>query len=223
MTNENTNRLTGMLNDKDFVDEVLKSKKSLAEILESNPDFKDELAGNNQLSELVTAFSNALQYVSNKNIRLGNPIIGEQSKSRADEFALSMLPHIKEAAEEGVTTTRGLADRFNDLEIKSARGHEWTHSTIHQLKTRLRELKQLDKGNKSDEFAINMGTHLRKLEEEEITNPNAIATRLNELGVKTRRGNQWHGNTVSNLLSKRESLGLNAMDNQLNLEIPSMD
>lgn len=148
---KSNDKLIKMLSDEGFVDEVLKSNKSLAQVLDENPDFKDELDGNSQLSELVTAFSSALDYISSKHVSHGNPDIGVQSRSRADEFAVSILPHIKEAAEEGVTTTRGIAERFNDLEIKSARGYDWTQTTIQQLKTRLKKLKLLGTEQSNDE------------------------------------------------------------------------
>lgn len=57
----------------------------------------------------------------------------------------------------------------------------------------------------ADEFAESLRETLSELIESGVTSARGIATKLNQMGILTARGGQWHQSTVSNLL-KRLSL-----------------
>lgn len=57
----------------------------------------------------------------------------------------------------------------------------------------------------ADEFAESLRESLKELIDDGVTSARGIAKRLNQMGILTARGGQWHQSTVSNLM-KRLSL-----------------
>lgn len=66
--------------------------------------------------------------------------IGNKSKNSADEFAKEMGSELEKVRREGITSVRKIADRFNQLNIKSFKGGEWSHNTVKNLIHRRRDL-----------------------------------------------------------------------------------
>lgn len=58
----------------------------------------------------------------------------------------------------------------------------------------------------ADSHAMDLKPVIDSLAEEDITSLGAIATALNERGMRTPRGGQWHKTSVSNLLTRIQTL-----------------
>jgi DNA invertase Pin-like site-specific DNA recombinase len=54
----------------------------------------------------------------------------------------------------------------------------------------------------ADAFAANVLPIVRQIQATGAATPRAIAAALNDRGVRTARGGDWHGSTVRNLLSR---------------------
>lgn len=138
-TKDEIDAVSNIISEPAFLDYMLQEKKSLREAFADDPRSKDLLEQNPDLESLVDSFSSAMEYsLSSGKIR--NPQLGESNKKRAEEFAEQMGEYLKKVRGEGHTTVRAIADRFNELGIKSARGYEWSPTTIHQMIQRRRKL-----------------------------------------------------------------------------------
>ncbi len=66
--------------------------------------------------------------------------IGQIQKHEADAFAKKMEPYLEKVRNEGYTSVRKIAKRFNELGIPSFKGKEWSYGTVHDLIQRRRGL-----------------------------------------------------------------------------------
>lgn len=127
------------LKDPEFLDEMLKSRKSLSEMLAEDEDYVERAENDPDLREAVTAFSFALEYsLTSGTIR--NPQLGETMVNTANSFAEQMGESLTKVRDEGITSTRKIADRFNELGIKTLRNKDWTHTQVARLISRRKEL-----------------------------------------------------------------------------------
>lgn len=127
------------LKDPEFLDEMLKSRKSLTEMLAEDEDYVERAENDPAFRDAVIAFSFALEYsLSSGTIR--NPELGTYSKTRADEFAEEMGEHLDKVRAEGFTSTRKIAERFNELGLKSGFGKDWSFNAVARLIRRRKEL-----------------------------------------------------------------------------------
>lgn len=133
------NRLIATLNDEKFLDKLSNSESNAADLLKDELGFTDNALKDPLIIKTLMTFEKAMEYAV-KRSRTGNPKIGNQSKSRADIFAETMSENLQKVRNEGHTTMRSIADRFNELGIKSARGYDWSHTTVNQLIKRRKAL-----------------------------------------------------------------------------------
>lgn len=131
--------LTSIIKEPSFLDSMLKDRKSLKEAFLEDPRAAYILKESPDIEGLVESFSEAMSYTI-ENHNTGNPVIGEQSKNRADEFARNMVEQMKTLNEQGFTSTRKIAEELNRLEIPTARGGRWSHDTVSKLNIRIKEL-----------------------------------------------------------------------------------
>lgn len=127
------------INDPEFLNAKLKARKPLTEMLDEDVNFADRWKSFPELEELVSAFSRALEYIIASG-HTRNPQLGEIMKNKADEFADMMGECLDMIRADGYTSTRKIAERFNELGIKSARGGKWSHDTVSKLIRRRKEL-----------------------------------------------------------------------------------
>ncbi len=66
--------------------------------------------------------------------------IGDVQKRLADDFARKMGRPLDEVRGQGVFSTRKIAEKFNELGIKSQKGGLWSHSAVSGLLRRRKEL-----------------------------------------------------------------------------------
>lgn len=131
--------ITSLVKDPEILDKMLTDKKSLKDTLLGDPRAAYIINENPDIEEVVDAFSETIDYsLSSGKIR--NPHLGEFSKSRADEFAESMTNALAEVKAEGHTSTRAIADAFNEKNITSLRGGKWSHNTVARLLNRRKDL-----------------------------------------------------------------------------------
>ncbi len=127
------------LKDPEFLDAMLKSRKSLAEMLADDEDYVERAENDPALRNAVEAFSQALEYsLASGTIR--NPQLAETMKNRANSFAEEMGEDLAKVRAEGITSTRKIAERFNELGVKTARGGKWSHDTVSKLIRRRKDL-----------------------------------------------------------------------------------
>ena len=141
-------KLAKKLDDQNFINGLIHSNSDIIELLKEDSDFRDEILKDELFVKMATAISNTVAYTAQK-LKPSNPKIGVQSKNRADNFAEQIGKDLQKVRKEGHTTVRSIADRFNELGIKSARGNDWTHGTVFQLIKRRKTL-GLESNEKND-------------------------------------------------------------------------
>jgi DNA invertase Pin-like site-specific DNA recombinase len=90
------------------------------------------------ISQRTTA---ALAQAKQRGVVLGNRTnLGEAQKrgndiqrAQADAFAASVMPVIRQLEAQGVTTVRAIAAALNERGVRTARGGDWHHATVHAL------------------------------------------------------------------------------------------
>jgi Recombinase len=146
---------------------------------------------------------------------------GEESASRkgasanrraADAHALTLLPTIQKLMAAGFVSHRGLANELNRRGIPTAAGGRWHRNTVLRM---LRRLEALNGGRTSnglgnkrvaDVRAEALGPTIRKLRKAGFVSISAIARELNDRGIPTPRGGEWHLTMVTRLLQRLERL-----------------
>ena len=121
-----------------IMDDMIRSRKTFAEFINQDM-YEEKKKANPHFERTVLSISHALDHVLHSPLTR-NPDIGKNIKKKADAFAKSMGDALSRVREEGHTTMRAIAARFNELGIKSARGSQWTHTTVNQLVKRRRKL-----------------------------------------------------------------------------------
>lgn len=83
-------------------------------------------------SDLAETISDMLVHISNRKAlgRGGNKSAGETAKDLANSFAVEIGPEIEKLELDGYKTLQSKADFFNDRNIKTHRGKEWTATAI---------------------------------------------------------------------------------------------
>jgi len=141
--------LSGFIASKSFINTMLEDKISFKEALLKTKDAEVIFtSGNQQILDLVDSISESFEHIqieTRKNSRYKN--LGVDSKNNADIFAETMGDNLQKVRNEGHTTMRSIADRFNELGIKSARGYDWSHTTVNQLIKRRKNLGLESDGN----------------------------------------------------------------------------
>lgn len=138
-TKDEIDAVSNIISEPAFLDYMLQEKKSLREAFTDDPRAKDLLEQNPDLESLVDSFSNVMSYTIEHH-NTGNPVIGDQSKERADDFAKGMIKTLERVKKEGFTSTRAIAERLNELDVPTARGGKWSHNTVSQLNIRIKKL-----------------------------------------------------------------------------------
>lgn len=121
--------IASLIEDTNTIDQMLADKKTLKETLLSNPEAAKIISENPDIEQMVDAFSDNLDY-SKKTLNTRNPNVGINSKNRADQFAIDMGEHLKALEDKGITSTRKIADKLNELEIPSNFGKKWSHNSV---------------------------------------------------------------------------------------------
>jgi DNA invertase Pin-like site-specific DNA recombinase len=67
-------------------------------------------------------------------------VLAAKNKAHADAFADTMSPILHRLAEQGITTTRSIADKLNEDRVRTARGGRWHPATVHYLRHRMSSL-----------------------------------------------------------------------------------
>jgi len=80
-----------------------------------------------------SSYSPAKPEILRQNYKKGNQAV----RSKADLFALQLLPTLRSYQEQGITSFYGLAQHFNMDGIRTARGGDWTPMTLKRLIERL--------------------------------------------------------------------------------------
>ena len=62
------------------------------------------------------------------------------ARTKADKFAIRMGKHLDVVRGDGITTMRGIADKFNDLGVTSFHNKSWSHATVMKLIHRRRDM-----------------------------------------------------------------------------------
>jgi DNA invertase Pin-like site-specific DNA recombinase len=83
----------------------------------------------------------ALAQAKQRGTVLGNRTnLGEAQKkgndiqrAQADAFAASVMPVIRQLQAQGITTVRDIAAALNERGVRTARGGDWHHATVHAL------------------------------------------------------------------------------------------
>lgn len=193
--------------------EILKDENALNEMWNNKQSLKDYLSDkhpellNDELKPLIESFSGALEYITKKKI-IRNPDFGLNKIKEADQFAKNMIDILEQVRDEGITTTRGISERLNKLDIKSARGGEWSHTAVGNLMKRLVNLDMIEGVKDTVTFAKDMRANLQKVKDEGITTTRGIAKKFNELGLKTARGKDFSHIAVFRLIEKCKELDL---------------
>tara|TARA_R110002096_G_scaffold435058_1_gene659227 strand:- start:619 stop:1533 length:915 start_codon:yes stop_codon:yes gene_type:complete len=131
--------IASLIEDTNTVDQMLAEKKTLKETLLGNPEAAKIISENPAIEQMVDAFSGNLDYTK-KTLNNRNPNLGTNSKKTSDKFADSITDDLNKVREEGHTSTRAIADRFNELGIKTPRGGAWHHNSVARLLRRRKEL-----------------------------------------------------------------------------------
>ena len=131
--------LTSILKEPSFLDSMLEGKKSLKEAFLEDPRAAYILKETPDIEGLVESFSEAMTYTI-KHQNTGNPNLGINSKNHADQFAMGMGVHLDKLKEDGITSTRKIADKLNELKIPSNYGKKWHHNSVARLLRRREEL-----------------------------------------------------------------------------------
>ncbi|TDT43652.1 recombinase [Maribacter spongiicola] len=139
---QNIDTLTDVIGSKDFLDTMLSSKLTFRQAIEQNKYAAAFLSNDNsKFEKLIDTLGESFEYVHSEAIRNSrNTALGKESKSNADIFAQTMGEHLNKVRDEGHTTMRSIAERFNKLGVKSARGYDWSHTTVNQLIKRRKAL-----------------------------------------------------------------------------------
>ena len=77
-------------------------------------------------------------------MRLGNPVnLAEagakgaaSQRAEADAFAANVLPIVRQIQADGATTNRAIAEALNARGVRTARGGDWSGSTVRNLLVR---------------------------------------------------------------------------------------
>jgi DNA invertase Pin-like site-specific DNA recombinase len=92
------------------------------------------------ISERTTA---ALQAAKARGVRLGNPNLSEAAKigrarlqDAAQQYAVNVLPVIRELQAVGVTSHNAIAKKLNERNVPTRRGRKWTHVQVAAALTR---------------------------------------------------------------------------------------
>lgn len=131
--------LASILKEPSFLDTMLQDKKSLKEAFLEDPRAAYILKETPDIEGLVESFSDAMTYTI-KHQNAGNPNLGINSKNHADQFAKDMGVHLDKLKEDGITSTRKVAEKLNELKIPSNYGKKWHHNSVARLLRRREEL-----------------------------------------------------------------------------------
>lgn len=121
--------LTSLIEDPKIIDQMLIDKKSLKQTLLNDSMAAKIINDSPTIEKMVDAFSESLDYAK-ESFYNGNPDIGKNSKLASDKFAEDLTEDLSKVRKEGCTSTRAIAERFNELNIKTARGGNWHHNSI---------------------------------------------------------------------------------------------
>ena len=133
----------------------------------------------------------------------------------ADSFALEMGSALNNAREMGNTSTRQIADYFNQNNIQSALSGKWSASAVSSLIRRRQRLgledketvenkKKTEKSQGENLFYNNLKGQLDKARSDGYNSTRQISDRFNELGLKTIKGKPWSHVTIHKLIKRLE-------------------
>lgn len=131
--------IASLIEDTNTVDQMLAEKKTLKETLLSDTEAARIISENPTVEEMVDAFSENLDYTK-RTLNNRNPSLGINSKTASDKFAEDLTEDLNKVREEGHTSTRAIADKFNELDIKTARGGKWHHHSVALILRRRKKL-----------------------------------------------------------------------------------
>jgi hypothetical protein len=131
--------IASLIEDSKIIDQMLTDKKSLKDTLLSDPKAAEIISEHPDIEKMVDAFSDTLDYTK-KTLNNRNPNLGTYSKTRADQFAIDMGVHLTKLEEEGITSTRKIAEKLNELGIESNQGKNWHHNSVAVLLRRRKEM-----------------------------------------------------------------------------------
>lgn len=131
--------IASLIEDTNTVDQMLAEKKTLKETLLGNPEAAKIISENPDIEGMVDAFSDNLDYTK-KTLNNRNPNVGTNSTKASNEFAEGLTEDLDKVREEGHTSTRAIAKRFNELGIKTLRGGQWHHTSVVLILKRRKDL-----------------------------------------------------------------------------------
>jgi DNA invertase Pin-like site-specific DNA recombinase len=119
-------------------------------------------------------------------------------EAKAEQFAASVLPVIRAIEALGFTSNAAIAAELNARKVPTARGKEWTHVQVGQVRSRSLGL--------GPQFAASVLPMIRAIEALGFISNAAIAAQLNARNVPTPRGKKWTRVQIGRVRSR--SLGL---------------
>jgi hypothetical protein len=143
------------------------------------------------------------------------------NQAKADSRAADLRPVIEDIRASGCTSLHQIANALNERGIVTARGRKWKAAQVRLLLQRLDQptstaesLKNRDIGSrkgiaknkaKADDRASNLRPVIEDIRASGCTSLHQIANALNERGIVTARGKEWHAAQVRNLLARLET------------------
>jgi len=143
------------------------------------------------------------------------------NQAKADSRAADLRPVIEDIRASGCRSLRQIATALNERGLVTARGREWKAAQVRLLLQRLDQptstaesLKNRDIGSrkgiatnqaKADDRASNLRPVIEDIRASGRTSLHQIADALNERGIVTARGKDWHAVQVRNLLARLET------------------
>jgi DNA invertase Pin-like site-specific DNA recombinase len=124
--------------------------------------------------------------------------MAQARKAKAEQFAARVLPMIRAIKALGFTSNAAIAAQLNARNVPTARGKEWTHVQVGQVRS-----VSLGLGS---HFAASVLPMIRAIEALGFTNNAAIAEQLNVRNVPTPRGKKWTSIQVGRVRSRNSGL-----------------
>lgn len=111
-------------------------------IIKLSEKFPQEITNIKNLINSIGTIDDPAKFEQSFHVLMQNAKIKTRShlSDKADRFAEEMGQHLQKVREEGIFTQKGIADRFNELGIKSSRNSNWHQNSIKELIHRRRAL-----------------------------------------------------------------------------------
>ena len=137
--------------------------------------------------------------------KLGSSFARAQMVINSDTHAMNVAPIIAKIREDGIETFQGIADALNDQGITTRSGHRWYAGTVRLIVQRI-ELLERQGIYQVDSQTQQLIDTVKQLQETGVTSYRGISDALNERGIKTRQGYDWHPASAKSLIRDVEAI-----------------